>query len=61
MVVAIKALACELPHEHSLPLSRLSVPEIRREALQRGLVASIGETTLWRWRAEVLPIVARVV
>ena len=52
MVVAIKALACELPHEHGLPLARLSVPEIRREALQRGLVASIGETTVWRWLAE---------
>jgi hypothetical protein len=52
VVVAIKALACELPQEHGLPLSRLSVPEIRREALQRGLVASIGETTVWRWLAE---------
>ena len=52
VVVAIKALACELPHQHGLPLSRLSVPEIRREAVQRGLVASIGETTVWRWLAE---------
>ncbi len=52
VVVAIKALACELPHEHGLPLSRLTVPEIRREAIERGLVASIGETTLWRWLAE---------
>lgn len=32
-----------------MPLSRWSVPEIRREVIQRGLVASIGETTLWRW------------
>ena len=52
MVVAIKALACELPREHGLPLARLSVPEIRREAVARSLVASIGETTLWRWLAE---------
>jgi hypothetical protein len=52
VVVAIKALACELPHEHGLPLARLSVPEIRREALQRGLVAAVGETTVWRWLAE---------
>jgi hypothetical protein len=51
-VVAIKALACELPVEHRQPLSRLSVPEIRREALRRGLVASIGTTTLWRWLAQ---------
>ena len=52
VVVAIKALACELPDQHRLPLSRLSVPEIRREALERGLVASIGETTVWRWLTE---------
>lgn len=52
MVVEIKALACALPHEHGLPLSRLSLPDIRREVIRRGLVASIGETTLWRWLTE---------
>jgi hypothetical protein len=51
-VAAVKALACELPHELDLPLSRLSTSDIRREVLQRGLVASIGETTLWRWLSE---------
>ena len=52
VVVAVKALACELPHRHGLPLSRHSVPELKREILRRGLVASIGETTLWRWLSE---------
>ena len=51
VVVAVKALACELPHEHGLPLSRLSIRDVHREAIQRGLVASIGESTLWRWLA----------
>ena len=51
-MVEIKALACELPHELGLPLSRFSVPELRREVLRRGLVASVGETTLWRWLSE---------
>jgi len=51
-VVAVKALACELPHQHRLPLSRLSISEIRREAIRRGLVASIGGTTVWRWLSE---------
>jgi hypothetical protein len=51
-VVAIKALACELPHEHKLPLSRLSLAEIRQEVVRRGLVACIGESTLWRWLSE---------
>jgi hypothetical protein len=52
VVVAVKAMACELPHEHGLPLSRLNVPEIRRTAIARGIVASIGETTIWRWLSE---------
>lgn len=52
MVVAVKALACELPHESGLPLSRLSIPDIKREVIRRGLVASVGETTLWRWLTE---------
>ncbi len=51
-MIAVKALACELPHEHGLPLSRLSRSEIRRAAIDRGLVASIGETTVWRWLSE---------
>jgi hypothetical protein len=52
IVVAVKALACELPHETGLPLSRFSISEIQREVLARGMVAYIGETTLWRWLTE---------
>jgi len=52
VVIAIKALACELPHEHGLPLSRFSMSELKREALARGIVAAIGETTIWRWLSE---------
>jgi len=52
LVVAVKALACELPYQHAVPLSRWSLPEIRREVIERGLVAAIGETTLWRWLSE---------
>lgn len=48
-MVAIKALACELPHEHGIPVSRLSTAEICRAAVARGWVAQIGETTVWRW------------
>ena len=32
-----------------LPLSRLSVSEIRREVITQGLVAEISGATLWRW------------
>lgn len=48
----IKALACELPARLGLPLSRLSVADLRAEAVERGLVATISETTIWRWLSE---------
>jgi hypothetical protein len=52
VVVAIKALACELPAELDLPLSRLSMDDIKGETIRRGFVASIAKTTLWRWLSE---------
>ena len=52
MVVAVKALACELPHENDLPLSRLSGEDIRREAVRRGIAADISGATVWRWLHE---------
>jgi hypothetical protein len=51
-VIAVKAIACELPARLGLPLSRLSVPDIRAEVIARGLVASISDTTIWRWLDE---------
>ena len=51
-MIAIKALACELPHERGIPLSRFSMSELKREAIAQGIVASIGETTIWRWLSE---------
>ena len=47
--MAVKALACELPSRLGLPLGRLHVPDIRAEVVRRGLVASISDTTVWRW------------
>jgi hypothetical protein len=48
-VVAITALACELPSRRGLPLARWSVAELRQEAVASGIVAQISGTTLWRW------------
>lgn len=45
----VKALACQLPCERNLPLSRLSHAEIAREAVDNGIVASISGATVWRW------------
>jgi len=52
IVVAVKALACQMPHDTELPLARLHVPDIQREIIGRGIVASIGKTTIWRWLSE---------
>jgi hypothetical protein len=49
VVVEVKALACELPKLHGKPLSRFSMDELRREVIERGLVAEISGATLWRW------------
>ena len=46
LVVQVKALACELPHSLGLPLSRLSVEEIRQHVISQGLVAEISGATL---------------
>ncbi|MGH9083537.1 MAG: IS630 family transposase [Acidimicrobiales bacterium] len=52
MVVAVKSLACELPSRLGVPLSRLSVPDIRQEVIERGIVAEISGATIWRWLSE---------
>jgi DDE superfamily endonuclease len=52
VVVQIKALACELPRQHQVPLARWSVSEIARHACQSGVVATISDTTVWRWLHE---------
>ena len=51
-VAEVKALACELPSEKGIPLSRWSSAELAREAIKRGIVATISAITIWRWLAE---------
>ena len=48
----MRALACELPGEHGLPLSRLSSWDIAREAIARGICCEISGATGWRWLSE---------
>ena len=50
-VVTVKALACELPAETGVPLSRWSAPELAVEAVARGVVGSISASTVRRWLA----------
>ena len=52
VVVEVKALACELPHNLGSPLSRFSISELRHEAIERGIVADVSGSTIWRWLSE---------
>jgi DDE superfamily endonuclease len=52
VMVEIKALACELPARRGLPLAHWSLSELRREAMEHGVVAQISGTTLWRWLSQ---------
>jgi hypothetical protein len=46
------AMACELPAEKGVPLSRWSSAELAREAVARGIVERISDVTVWRWRSQ---------
>ena len=48
----MKALACQLPGEVGIPLSRFSREELRRAVISRGIVAQISGATIWRWLSE---------
>lgn len=48
----MKSLACELPSRLGVPLSRFSVSDLRSEVIERGIVAEISGTTIWRWLSE---------
>jgi hypothetical protein len=45
-------MACELPSDHGVPLSRWSSEELAHHAQHSGLVATISGSTVWRWLHE---------
>ena len=49
VVVAIKALACQLPATTGVALSRWHCADLARAAFDQGITASISDTTIWRW------------
>jgi hypothetical protein len=49
VVVAVKALACELPATRGVPLARWHCSDLARAAAEQGIVASIDGSTIWRW------------
>jgi len=45
----VKALACSLPAEHGLPLSRWSSTDLAHEAVARGITDTVSASTVRRW------------
>jgi len=50
-VARVKAIACELPKEHGLPLSRFSRAELHRLVVERG-ISEASASTIARWLRE---------
>jgi hypothetical protein len=50
-VAQVKAVACELPCKHGIPLSRFSRAELHRLVIERG-VTDASAATIARWLAE---------
>lgn len=48
-VAEVKALACQLPAETGVPLSRWSHAELAAEATSRGIVDAVSASTVRRW------------
>jgi hypothetical protein len=48
----VKAIACEPPEQHGLPLPRWSSAELARQAQDESVVASVSSSTVRRWLAE---------
>ncbi len=51
VVAQVKAVACELPAAHGVPLSRFSAAEIVTEVIGSGVVERISVSTVARWLA----------
>jgi hypothetical protein len=51
-IAQIKALACQLPAERGIPLSRFSITEIVREVISEAIVPSVSDSSVWRWLHE---------
>ena len=49
VVIEVNRIACERSMDVGVPVARWSLPDLRREVLARGLVATVSGTTLWRW------------
>lgn len=51
VVAEVKALACELPADAGVPLSRWSCPELVMQAQARGILGRVSVSSVRRWLA----------
>ena len=51
-VSQVKALACTLPADYGLPLSRWSCPDLARQAVTAGICPAICASTVRRWLSQ---------
>ncbi|MET8629909.1 helix-turn-helix domain-containing protein [Kitasatospora sp. NPDC004669] len=51
-IAETKALACQLPAETGVPLSRWSCPELAAELTARGITDTVSASTVRRWLRE---------
>jgi transposase len=51
VVAEVKAMACEPPQQHEVPLSRWSSAELAAQAVAEGLVTAVSASTVRRWLA----------
>lgn len=49
VIAGVQALACALPAEHGLPLSRWSCQDLADEAIARGITETVSGSTVRRW------------
>jgi transposase len=54
LVAQVKALACELPATHDLPLSRWSTTDLAQYVSRSGLVVQISGSTIWRLHEDAI-------
>ncbi len=52
VVAQVKAIACELPVQRGVPLSRYATADIAAQAIAEGVVAVISRSTVARWLAK---------
>lgn len=49
VVAEVKAMACQPPEQHNVPLSRWSSAELAAQAVAEGLTVSVSASTVRRW------------